>query len=203
MTARCFESNPLPFISAMEYSYMLFSPYNRRENKLPCLIFKDHHLQVQEWSISVSRKSSKGSRRPAWMNKELLTRFSHKGNLCKIWKQREVTQEENRDTVQAWCPGDEGHKNDNCTHVHLQTAQRRIKNRARGCLWHDINLHIDDHFQKLLSEDQIPRQRWYRCLQSSQAKILRKKKIKMKTTYNHILSRKACDYFTNGDDKPA
>jgi len=52
----------------------------------------------------VSRKSSKGSRRPAWTNKELLTKLNHKANACKIRKQRQVPQEGNRDAVQA-CRG--------------------------------------------------------------------------------------------------
>ena len=43
-----------------------------------CLIFKDHLLQTQEWSIPTSQESSKGNRRPAWMNKELLTKHKHK-----------------------------------------------------------------------------------------------------------------------------
>ena len=39
------------------------------------LICKDHLLQAQERSILTSRKSSKGSRKPAWMNMELLTKL--------------------------------------------------------------------------------------------------------------------------------
>lgn len=33
------------------------------------LIFKDHFLPAQEMSILTSRKSSTGSRRPAWVSK--------------------------------------------------------------------------------------------------------------------------------------
>jgi len=35
------------------------------------LIFTD--LRLQEWSITMSRKSSKGGRKSVWMNKEFLT----------------------------------------------------------------------------------------------------------------------------------
>lgn len=35
------------------------------------LIFTDHLLQVQEWSIPMSRKSGKNIGKPAWVNKEL------------------------------------------------------------------------------------------------------------------------------------
>lgn len=41
------------------------------------MIFKDH-LQAQELSILMSRKSSEGGRRPVQMNKELLTKLRHK-----------------------------------------------------------------------------------------------------------------------------
>lgn len=33
------------------------------------------------------RKSSKGIRRPAWMNEELLTKLGHKDEAHKRWKQ--------------------------------------------------------------------------------------------------------------------
>lgn len=49
----------------------------------------------------MSRKSRKGSRKPAWMNKELLTKLSNKGNAYKTQEQRQVTREENRGTGQA------------------------------------------------------------------------------------------------------
>ncbi|XP_025945213.1 2-hydroxyacyl-CoA lyase 1 isoform X4 [Apteryx mantelli] len=40
-------------------------------------ICRDHLLQAQEQSIQMSRKLSKGGRRPAWMNKELLAKLKH------------------------------------------------------------------------------------------------------------------------------
>lgn len=53
----------------LEESHGLF-PRDRRGRGR---IFKDHLLQVQEWHILMNRKSIKGSRKPAGMNKELLT----------------------------------------------------------------------------------------------------------------------------------
>ena len=41
------------------------------------LIFMDHLLQAQERSLPTRRKSSKGSRSPAWMSEELLTELRH------------------------------------------------------------------------------------------------------------------------------
>lgn len=41
------------------------------------MIVKDH-LEVQEVSILMSRKSSEGGTRPAQMNMELLTKLRHK-----------------------------------------------------------------------------------------------------------------------------
>ncbi|GAB0179622.1 hypothetical protein GRJ2_000427500 [Grus japonensis] len=42
------------------------------------LIFKGHLLQAQEQCIPAMRKSSKNTRRPAWMNKELLGKVKQK-----------------------------------------------------------------------------------------------------------------------------
>ena len=39
------------------------------------LFFRDH-IQAQEWLTPMTRISSKGGRRPAWMNKKLLTKIS-------------------------------------------------------------------------------------------------------------------------------
>ena len=52
-------------------------------------IFKDHVLQASFSSLAhpVCRKSSKGVRRPAWMNEELLTKLKHKNEAHKRWKQ--------------------------------------------------------------------------------------------------------------------
>jgi len=46
----------------------------RRGIQESSLVFEDHLLSVQEGSILTSRKSSTGSRRPAWMSKSSLYR---------------------------------------------------------------------------------------------------------------------------------
>lgn len=54
------------------------------------LIFRDHVLQAQERPILTSWRSNKGSRRPAWRSKELLTEFRYKKEVHKMWKQGKV-----------------------------------------------------------------------------------------------------------------
>lgn len=50
----------------------------RRDVQKGWLAFRNHLLQAKEWSILKSRKSSKGIRRPTWMNKELLTKIKRR-----------------------------------------------------------------------------------------------------------------------------
>ena len=65
------------------------------------LIFKDHLLQAQERCIPTKRKSGKNTRRPAWMNKELLDKLKHKKEAYRGWKQGQVAWEEYREIVRA------------------------------------------------------------------------------------------------------
>ncbi|KFV02613.1 hypothetical protein N340_00830, partial [Tauraco erythrolophus] len=65
------------------------------------LIFKDHLLQAQERSIPTKRKSGRNTRRPAWMNKELLDQLRHKKKAYRGWKQGQVAWEEYRAIVRA------------------------------------------------------------------------------------------------------
>ncbi|GAB0182749.1 hypothetical protein GRJ2_000740200 [Grus japonensis] len=65
------------------------------------LIFKGHLLQAQEQYIPTKRKSGKNTWRPAWMNKELLDKLKHQKETYTGWKQRQVTWEAYRETVQA------------------------------------------------------------------------------------------------------
>ena len=44
-------------------------------------------LHAREWTIPMCRKSSKGGRRHAWLNKELLTKLKHKKEAYKKWKE--------------------------------------------------------------------------------------------------------------------
>ncbi|GAB0203375.1 hypothetical protein GRJ2_002803100 [Grus japonensis] len=64
------------------------------------LIFKGHLLQAQERCIPTKRKSSKNTKRPPWMNKELLGKVKHtKKEAYRGWKQGQVAWEEYRETV--------------------------------------------------------------------------------------------------------
>jgi len=45
------------------------------------LLSKYHFLHAQDWCICLSKKSSKGGRRPAWMTKELLAKLKWKRNV--------------------------------------------------------------------------------------------------------------------------
>ena len=65
------------------------------------LIFKDHLLQAQERCIPTKRKSGKNTRRPAWMNKELLDKLKHKKEAYRGWKQGQVAWEEYREIVRV------------------------------------------------------------------------------------------------------
>ncbi|GAB0178700.1 mitochondrial enolase superfamily member 1 [Grus japonensis] len=65
------------------------------------LIFKGHLLQAQEQCIPTKRKSSKNTKRPPWMNKELLDKVNQKKEAYRGWKQRQVAWEKYRETVQA------------------------------------------------------------------------------------------------------
>ncbi|GAB0206541.1 mitochondrial enolase superfamily member 1 [Grus japonensis] len=65
------------------------------------LIFRGHLLQAQERCIPTKRKSSKTTKRPPWMNKELLGKAKRKKEAYGGWKQGQVAWEEYRETVRA------------------------------------------------------------------------------------------------------
>ncbi|GAB0180745.1 hypothetical protein GRJ2_000539800 [Grus japonensis] len=65
------------------------------------LISKGHLLQAQEQCIPTKRKSGKNTRRPAWMNKELLDKVKPKKEAYGGWKRGHVAWEEYRETVRA------------------------------------------------------------------------------------------------------
>lgn len=69
------------------------------------VIFRDHLLQAQEWSILMSKKSSKGGRSPSQISKELLKKSKLKKETYKKWKQGQVTHRniKTRSCVQGWC----------------------------------------------------------------------------------------------------
>ncbi|KFV19046.1 hypothetical protein N340_08358, partial [Tauraco erythrolophus] len=65
------------------------------------IIFKDHLLQAQEQYIPTKRKSGRNTKRPAWMNKELLDQVTHKKKAYRGWKQGQAAWEEYREIVRA------------------------------------------------------------------------------------------------------
>ncbi|KFV07990.1 hypothetical protein N340_00490, partial [Tauraco erythrolophus] len=65
------------------------------------IIFKDHLLQAQERCIPTKRKSGRNTRRPAWMNKELLDQLGHKKKAYREWEQGQAAWEEYREIVQT------------------------------------------------------------------------------------------------------
>ncbi|KFQ96524.1 hypothetical protein Y956_02301, partial [Nipponia nippon] len=71
------------------------------------LIFKVHLLQAQERCIPRKRKSGKNTRRPAWMNKQLLDKLKLKKEAYRGWKQWKglVSWEKYRDTARLCMDG--------------------------------------------------------------------------------------------------
>ncbi|GAB0188840.1 hypothetical protein GRJ2_001349300 [Grus japonensis] len=67
------------------------------------LIFKGHLLQAQERCIPTKRKSSKNTKRPLWMNKELLGSQTKKGSL-----QRVEARAGGLGRIQRNCPSSQG-----------------------------------------------------------------------------------------------
>ncbi|KFV12556.1 hypothetical protein N340_13926, partial [Tauraco erythrolophus] len=65
------------------------------------VIFKDHLLQAQERCISKKRKPGRNTRRPVWMNKELLDQLGHKKKASRGWRQGQVAWEEYRAIVRV------------------------------------------------------------------------------------------------------
>jgi len=64
-------------------------------------LFRHHFLSAQDQCTSISRKSSKGGRRPAWMRKEILAELIQKRKIYGMWKEGQATWEECRNVVRA------------------------------------------------------------------------------------------------------
>lgn len=62
------------------------------------MIFKDHLLKGQEWSILLYRRLSKQCMKPTWMYRELLTELKHKKKTCNSRKQEQSVKEQCRTT---------------------------------------------------------------------------------------------------------
>lgn len=67
-----------------------------REVQDSWLFFRDYLPQAQEWSILTSKKSNKGGKMPAWVNRVLLTGAGQEKEASRWWKQGQVIEEEQR-----------------------------------------------------------------------------------------------------------
>ncbi|PKU30268.1 glycerol kinase [Limosa lapponica baueri] len=72
-----------------------------REVQESWLIFKHHFLQAQDRCIPRSKKSGKGGRKPAWMNRELLEKLRWKKKVYRMWKKGLATWEKYRNAVRV------------------------------------------------------------------------------------------------------
>jgi len=90
-------------------------------------LFKHHFLHAQDQCIPLSKKSSKGGRRPAWMSKELLVELRQKRKVHGMWKEGQATWEEYRNVVRACRDAMRKAK----VHLELKLA-RDVKNIQKG-----------------------------------------------------------------------
>ncbi|NXI08561.1 RTBS polymerase, partial [Irena cyanogastra] len=65
------------------------------------LAFKDCFFRAQDQSIPTGRKSRKGTRRPAWLNRELLGKLKWKKRVYRSWKEGLATWEEYKSVVRG------------------------------------------------------------------------------------------------------
>jgi len=91
------------------------------------LLFKCHFLHAQERCIPLRKKSRKGGRRPAWMNKELLAELRWKRKVQGMWKEGQTTWEEQRNVVRACRDAIRKAK----AHLELKLA-RDVRNNKKG-----------------------------------------------------------------------
>jgi len=91
------------------------------------LLFKHHFLHAQERCIPLTKKSRKGGRRPAWVNKELLAELRWKRKVHGMWKEGQATWEEYRNVVRACRDATRKAK----AHLELKLA-RDVRNNKKG-----------------------------------------------------------------------
>ena len=65
------------------------------------LLLNHRFLHAQDWCNPMSKKSSTGGRRPAWMSKELLAKLTWKRKVCKMWKEGQASWDEYRNIVRV------------------------------------------------------------------------------------------------------
>jgi len=98
-----------------------------REVQECCSLFKRHFLHAQEWCILLSKKSSKGGRRPARLNKKLLAEIRWKRKVHGMWKEGQATWKVYRNVVRACRDVTRKAK----AHLELKLA-RDVKNNKKG-----------------------------------------------------------------------
>ena len=65
------------------------------------IAFRDCFFHAQDQSIPTRRKSRKGARRPAWLNRDLLGMLKQKRRVYRSWKQGLATWEEYKAAVRG------------------------------------------------------------------------------------------------------
>jgi len=90
-------------------------------------LFNHHFLHAQDLCIPLSKNSSKGGRRPAWMSKELLAELRRKIKVHGLWKDGQATWEEYRNFVKACRDATRKAK----VHLELNLA-RDVKDNKKG-----------------------------------------------------------------------
>jgi len=66
-----------------------------------CWLLKHHLLCAEDRCVPLSKRSSKGGRRTAWMSKELLAKLKWKRKVHGMWKEGQATWEEYRSVDKA------------------------------------------------------------------------------------------------------
>jgi len=92
------------------------------------ILFKHHFLHAQDQCIPMSKKSSKGGRRPAWVSKKLLAKLKWKKKVYRMWKEGQATWEEHRNVVRVCREATRKGK----VHLGLNLA-RDVKDNKKGC----------------------------------------------------------------------
>jgi len=90
-------------------------------------LFKHHFLHAQEQCIPLSKKSRKGGRGPAWLNKEILAELRWKRKVHGMWKEGQATREEYRNVARACRDTTRKAK----AHLELNLA-RDVRNNKKG-----------------------------------------------------------------------
>jgi len=117
-----------------------------------CSLFKRHYLHAQEQCVPLRKKSSKGGRRPAWLNKELLEENRWKRKVHGMWKEGQAIWQEYRNVVRACRDATRKAK----AHLELKLA-RDVKNNKKGFLnYISSKRKTRDNVGTLLNEVGVP-----------------------------------------------